>query len=268
MWPPRQLVPATHEWVIAPPQQALALRLLAQWTDSLQASAGLPDAIVGADALAGLGGLVNALQASDGSVYALFSPQTDQPAAIRAPFLSQAAEQELFVRVCQLLAQLSGKALLDELARLGPHLERHAQGLWGRRTAGHPRSVAWGELQRLATAAAELALATPADLSAPWATPQAAIDWYTGGGWRMDRAGAELNRQVTQPRAELMALIAPLRTAFRARWEQTLIAWSALWRAAGLSAAGWVDDSRRMARPAPQQPAVGDRGPGAGRLPL
>ena len=67
------------EWVIAPPQQALALRLLEQWTDSFQASEGLPDAIIGADALAGLGGLVNALQASDGSVYALFSPQNDQP---------------------------------------------------------------------------------------------------------------------------------------------------------------------------------------------
>ena len=72
----------------------------------------------------------------------------------------------------------------------------------------------------------------------------AAITWYTEGGWRLDRAGEELLRNLDYPTPELLGLIGPLRAAYRARWENTLLRWSETWAAAGcpLPALGTAGD--------------------------
>ena len=56
-----------------------------------------------------------------------------------------------------------------------------------------------------------------------WANPGEAITWYTQKGWRVDKAGEELLRNLNKPTPELLALIAPLRAAYRARWEDYMI---------------------------------------------
>jgi hypothetical protein len=66
-----------------------------------------------------------------------------------------------------------------------------------------------------------------------WSTPDEAVRWYTGGGWRLDSAGEEILRNLSRSTPELLALITPLREAYRALWERTLIQWSDVWIAAG-----------------------------------
>ena len=53
-------------------------------------------------------------------------------------------------------------------------------------------------------------------------------------------------RDLAHPTPDLLALIAPLRAAYRARWEQHMIEWSAVWTGAGcpvpalISAGEWL----------------------------
>ena len=205
-------IPANHELLIPAPQRAFALRLLDRWVDSHLLAASLPEAILQADRIAQLGGLLAG------------APVSTQP------FVARAAEQTLFAGLCGRLAEQSGRDLLETLASLAPALEQHAQGFWGRRQAAHPQAIPWSELLRLSNAAHELNAASP---PAAWSTPQAAIDWYVAGGWRMDRAGEQINRDIATASPDLVRLIAPLRAAFRARWEESLLRWSELWSSAG-----------------------------------
>lgn len=206
------VVPDTHPLLIAPEARNVALRLLDTWIDSNRLSQFLPDAILDADRIASLAaGTANAT--------------IDVP-----PFLSHAAERALFVATCMRTAQLQGRALLETFAALENALTAHVHGFWGRRMATSPYGIPWAELQRLSHATRDLLDATPAT---PWQTPQAAINWYVNGGWRMDQAGEEINRNLDYSTPELVALITPLRAAYRARWEQTLIDWSELWSNAG-----------------------------------
>ena len=123
-------------------------------------------------------------------------------------------------------------------------LRRHVTGFWCARS-DPARAIAWDELLRLSDAAALLREALPAG---PWATPAAAIAWYTDRGWQVDGAGEEILRDLGKSPPELLALITPLRAAYRARWEHLMLAWSEVWAAAGypvpaLGTAGeWLQD--------------------------
>ena len=206
------LIPESHDLLVEASGRPAATGLLARWLDSLHLAQALPAAILAADRLTGL----RTLAAPDelGS----------------QAFVSQAAEEAIFVAVCDQLAQQSGRAILTQMAALTDSLDAHAQGLWGHRTAGQTGHLPWGELLRLSRAADELLQAGP---DGGWQNPEQAIDWYIQDGWRMDRAGEELVRTLQVATPALVALMSPLRAAFRARWEESLMAWSSLWEAAG-----------------------------------
>lgn len=205
------LVPATHELLIPASQRAFALELLDRWTDSLRLSKHLPEAILEADRVADLAAQMSGASAGHG------------------PFLSHAAELAVFGAVCTQLAQQSGRALLEAIAASGPDLERHARGFWGSDSHGQ-QTIPWDELLRLSRVVKMLLEASP---QSQWATPATAIEWYVSSGWLVDHAGEELLRKLTRPSPELLALITPLRAAYRARWEGLMIQWSEVWVQAG-----------------------------------
>lgn len=205
------LVNEQHELLIAAPCRGLALALVERWLDSLRLSRALPDAILAADRITGL------------------QPPTLTPGPDHGPFLSRAAEGATFAAACLQLSRQDGRGLLEMLGRLEPHLARHAVGFWGDGCA-HAAALPWGELLRLSRAAGEALAAGP---TREWANPAEAVTWYTSGGWRLDHAGEEILRNLPRTTPELLTLITPLRAAFRARWEDTLLRWSALWVAAG-----------------------------------
>lgn len=207
-------VPEGHALLVAPESRKAALDLLERWQDSVRLAQTLPDAAADADRMAALGGVLAGVTAEAG------------------PFVSRVAEYAVFANTCARLAQAGGKTLLEQIAALGKHLERHhVEGFWGHRMAAERAAwVPWSELQRLSAAAQELLEATP---SAAWSTPQQAVTWYEKGGWRMDRAGEQITRNLSAADPALVQLVAPLRAAFRARWEDSLIRWSALWNEAG-----------------------------------
>jgi len=227
-----EAIPDSQELLIGSDQRPLALKVLDNWADSLRLSKSLPEAIVEADRLAGLGSL--AARAGTG----------------RAPFLSLAAENTVFVAACAGLARLSGKELLEGIATLAESCGRRAAGFWGQGCA-HPRAIPWGELLRLSRAAQALLDASP---KGDWTDPSAAVSWYVAGGWQLDQAGEEMMRGLDRPVPELLTLIEPLRAAYRARWEHYMLLWSELWEGAGcavpkLGTAGeWAADLLRASR--------------------
>jgi len=227
------LIPEEHELLISRAQRSFARQVLADWTDSIRLSRGLPEAILEADRVAGLG----ALAVSDGG--------------LEGPFLSHAAEQAVFAALCNRLAELSGQELLVELAELEAVLGRHAQGFWGV-GCQHAKAIPWLELERLSHAAR---LLLEASLTRPWSSPPEAIDWYTSEGWRADRAGEEILRDLSRPAPALLTVITPLREAYRARWEQAMIEWSRVWIEAGCpvpdvpSAGEWLAGQLEQKRP-------------------
>jgi Protein kinase domain/PglZ domain len=212
-----RLIGDKHELLVGETARSTALELLGRWVDSLRLSKGLANAIIEADKLAALGS-----QLGDASIK-------------HGPFFSRAAEQSVFIATCTRLGQKSGKDLLQTLAGLHGDLERHAAGFWGDHsnstdTTRATLALPWGELARLSRAAQTLLDAVP---TADWPTPEEALRWYTGGGWRLDNVGEEILRNLSRSTPELLALITPLREAYRARWERTLIQWSDVWTAAG-----------------------------------
>ena len=209
------LISATHELLIAEPQRPAALDLLNRWIDSLRLSKGLPAMIVEADKIAALTALVQKATLNDG------------------PFLSHAAEHTLFARTCLDLSQKHGKELLDALDRIAPEVAAHGQSFWGtKQPADHPShaTIAWDELARLSQAATMVLKVAP---TTEWPDIGTAIAWYTNDGWSLDVAGEAILRNLTPSTPELIALIAPLREAYRSRWEKTLIQWSDTWLASG-----------------------------------
>lgn len=207
----------SNEFLIGEPTRATARELLNRWIDSLRLSRGLADAIIEADKIAAL------------------DTQLQHANLKHGPFLSRAAEQGLFTATCARLGQKSGKDLLQHLASLAADLERHAASFWGdqQRNAEPIRAtlaLPWSELVRLSRAAQTLLDAVPAQ---DWSTPDEALQWYRGGGWQLDRVGEEFLRNLSRSTPELLVLITPLREAYRARWERTLIQWSDVWTAAG-----------------------------------
>ncbi len=222
------LIPDRHELLIAPPARALALQLIERWLDSRVYSSRqvLQRAIDSADPIAALDTLLSEVDASAG------------------PFLSRRAEQTVYAATCQRLSNIEGHNLLEFLAQLHPIIEAHCghDAIW---THADPESgppIPWRELARLSDACRDLVSASPAH---SWPSPQAALDWYVGGGWQIDRAGEEILRNLTAPDPTLVALLNPLRAAYRARWEQQLMAWSEVWQAAGC--------------PQPPYPSAGER---------
>jgi hypothetical protein len=205
-------ISAEHELLPPDPQRTFARHLLDRWVDSHLYAAGLPDAILQADRVAQLGGLLEGI---------------GLPAEA---FVSRAAEHAVFAGLCNRLAGQNGRDLLEAVAALHAALEAHVQGLWGYRLAGNAQAIPWGEFLRLSHAVHELVEASP---TSDWTAPMAAVEWYVRGGWRMDRAGGQINRDLVAASPELVGLIAPLRAAFRARWEESLLRWSELWSGAG-----------------------------------
>jgi PglZ domain len=215
-----------HTYLIAPEKRTFALNLLERWLDSLRLSKGLHDAILEADRIAALGNDMSRATIKHG------------------PFLSHAAERAIFANTCASLAQLSRRELLEALASLHDDLQRHTQGFWNYKDShSHVQSIPWGELARLSAAVEMLLDASPLK---EWANPSQAIAWYTKDGWRVDKAGEELLRNLNKPVPELLTLITPLRQAYRARWEDYMIHWSELWTSAGCpvpdlqSAGAWI----------------------------
>ena len=97
----------------------------------------------------------------------------------------------------------------------------HAQGFWSYKDShSHHQSIPWGELARLSAAVQMLLDASPLK---DWANPGEAIAWYMKVGWRIDKAGEELLRNLNKPVPELLTIITPLRQAYRARWEDYMI---------------------------------------------
>src|SRR6266571_821581 len=229
-----EVVGKGHSYLIAPEKQVFALSLLERWLDSLSLSKGLDEAILEADRIAALGNDMG-------------------KATIKySPFLSYAAERTIFANTCASLAQQNGRELLEMLASLNDDLQRHAQGFWSYKDSySHRQSIPWGELARLSAAVQMLLDASPFK---DWANPGEAIAWYTKNGWRIDKAGEELLRNLDKPTPELLTLISPLRQAYRARWEDYMIKWSELWTAAGCpipdlhSAGTWVAELLKESR--------------------
>jgi len=226
------LVGANHDLLIAADTRPFALALLDTWLDSQRLSKALPDRIIAADGLAGLGSLPAA-------------------APVAGAFVSQAAERAVFAAVCNHLATLSGSPLLAAVATQSADLAAHLDGFWGD-GCSHPQAVPWRELRRLGQAAARLLAALP---PTRWATPAAALTWYTTAGWQVDSAGEALLRDLAQPTPDLLTLIEPLRAAYRAGWERLLLDWSELWATSGcpvpaLPTAGeWLKGLLTDARP-------------------
>jgi len=215
-----------HAYLIAPEKRVFALSLLERWLDSLRLSKGLHEAILEADHIASLGNDMGRATIKDG------------------PFLSHAAERAIFANTCAGLAQQNGRELLEALASLNDDLQRHAQEFWSYKDShSHTQSIPWGELARLSAAVQMLLDASPLK---DWANPGEAIGWYTKTGWRIDKAGEELLRNLNKPVPELLTIITPLRQAYWARWEAYMILWSEIWTAAGCpvpdlpSAGTWV----------------------------
>lgn len=227
------LIGDSHELLLPVGQRKFALDLLDRWLDSLRLSRHLGAAIVEADKIAGLAAVLAAVTIGQG------------------PFLSHTAERAVFANTCQHLAAIPAPDLLDALALLQPDLQHHAAGFWGSGTT-HPHTIAWSELLRLSQAAATLQAAWPTNT---WATPAEAIAWYTGGGWRVDQAGEEILRDLTKSPPELLALISPLRAAYRTRWEYLMRTWSEVWTGAGCplpaigTAGEWLQTLLKHPRP-------------------
>lgn len=210
------LIPERHELLIPPPARVLAHQLIDRWLDSKVYSSRqvLQRAIEAADPIAALDTLLGQADASVG------------------PFLSRRAEQAVYAATCQHLARIEGRDLIELLAQLKPSIASHCShtAIWVHPDSEGGSPIPWLELARLSNACNDLLAASP---TAPWSSPQAALDWYITGGWRVDRSGEELLRNLTVPDPALVALLNPLRTAYRARWEQQLMAWSEVWQAAG-----------------------------------
>jgi hypothetical protein len=228
------VVGENHNYLIAPEKRRGALSLLERWLDSLRLSNGLHEAILEADRIAALGNDMGKATIKHG------------------PFLSQAAERTIFANMCASLAQQSGRELLEALASLNDDLQRHAQGFWSYKDShSHHQSIPWEELARLSAAVQMLLDASPLR---DWANPGEAIAWYTKNGWRIDKAGEELLRNLNKPVPELLTLITPLRQAYRARWEDYMISWSELWTAAGCpvpdlqSAGSWITELLKQSK--------------------
>ncbi|NJO83669.1 MAG: PglZ domain-containing protein [Blastochloris sp.] len=219
-------IPAAHELLIAPPARTLALQLIDRWLDSRLYSDMLPRAVELADPIA-----------------ALDTALADTDVAC-GPFLSRRAEQTVYAATCKRLAAHTEGDVLAALARMQPAIAAHTSrnAVWAHAERVHEQAVPWKELARLADACRDLLAASP---SGTWAGPQAALDWYVGGGWRVDRAGEELLRNLGEQDPALITLLTPLRSAYRARWEQQLMAWSEVWSAAG--------------SPQPPYPTAGER---------
>ena len=226
------IVSDRHELLIPANCRPLALALLNRWLDSLRLSRALPDAVLAADRIAAL------------------APPSLTPGPEHGPFLSRSAEGAAFAATCTRLARLAGRDLLEGLAAMTADLARHNSGFWGE-ACSHTAALPWAELLRLGQAAAEALEASPVR---EWANPAEAIAWYSSGGWRLDRAGEEILRNLGRATPELLALITPLRAAFRARWEDTLLRWSALWAGAGcptltlLTAGEWLSAKLQAGR--------------------
>ncbi|MCC6629590.1 MAG: PglZ domain-containing protein [Chloroflexi bacterium] len=199
------LVADAHELLVqGAPRRAAALELLDRWRDSRRLSQPLPEAILAADRIAALGAVLTEVSAAHG------------------PFVSHAAEAAAFAATCRRLGQLDGRDLLQQLAASGDAVERHVRGFWGD-DCPHRQAVPWGELRRLSRAAAT---ALDAAAGATWNNMGGAYHWYADDGWRLDAAGEEIMRDLAATTPELLAIIGPLRAAYRALWEGTLIAWS------------------------------------------
>jgi PglZ domain len=215
-----------HAYLITAEKRGVALNLLDRWLDSLSLSKGLHEAILEADRIAGLGNDMTNATIKHG------------------PFLSHAAERAIYANTCASLAQQSGRELLEALTLRTDDLQRHAQGFWSYKDASsHPHSLPWGELARLGTSVQMLLDASPLK---DWANPDEAITWYAKNGWRVDKVGEELLRNLDKPTPELLTIITPLRQAYRARWEDYMIKWSEIWTACGCpvpdlhNAGAWV----------------------------
>lgn len=224
-----------HELLIPGEKRLFALSLIDRWLDSLKLRKGLPERVLEADRLLSLGNFMSKATIDQG------------------PFLSQAAEKKVFDTLCAYLATLQGRELFEALVPLYDALERHAQGFWG---DGHEKPLAqavpWGELARLSQAVKMLLDAEP---RTAWAKPADAVDWYIKKGWQVERAGEGILRLLDRTTTELLNFIAPLREAYRNRWETYMIQWSELWSNAGCplpiqnTQGEWLKDQMKGKRP-------------------
>jgi hypothetical protein len=188
-----KIVSAQQEMLIAPDKRGFALSMLDRWLDSASLSKRLPEIIQRADTLTGLADLME-----DGTLK-------------QGPFISYTAERALFSACCARLAEKSNKELLVGTTPQG-------------------RTMPWCELLRLSRAARQLLDASPLKT---WSSPKEAVAWYTETGWQVEQAGEEILKDLAVPAMEMLNVITPLRTAYKARWEEYMRQWSDVWVASG-----------------------------------
>jgi hypothetical protein len=214
-----KVVSGQHELLVEFDKRLQALQLLDRWIDSSTLSRNLPESIQRADTLTGLREMTHAGAGAGAG------------ATKHGPFISYAAERALFSATCSRLSELLNKELLLAISKLGPDLERHAEGFWGeRQSTPQGRAMPWRELLRLSRAATQLLDASP---SRSWSAPKEAVEWYISTGWRVEQSGEQILRDLSNPTLELVNVITSLRAVYKARWEEYMRQWSDLWVASG-----------------------------------
>lgn len=170
------------------------------------------------------------------------------------PLASQAAEEALFLKEVDRLAQLDD---FDELAK---HLESrepfyaaHAHGFWGCR-AEH--AVPWHCLLSLARTAVVLKQHARAEVQ--WKSAHDAVDWFTSAGWEIDRQGDYLFRDDSTLPGGLHGVRARLRRAYLRHLDSSNAAFSDLLHHHGVDSLGlpFAGELLAKARPAKDPMAV------------
>ena len=197
-----------HDFLIAEEKRKFALELLNRWLDSVKLRKGLPERIVEADQILGLGA---------------YFAEAD---LLQGTFLSQAIERALFANICARLAEKRGRDLLEDFSALYDFFVVHATGFWSDQQSDHLKAVAWGELARLSLVVQKMLDIAPRQ---PWTSVSAALQWYTEQGWQVEQAGEEIMRHLSRPTTDLLNFITPLREAYTYHWENYLLQWSDLW---------------------------------------
>jgi len=140
------------------------------------------------------------------------------------PLASRAAEEGLFSRITDELAQLEDVAGLSKrLTELLAFARQHADAFWGKRAE---QPIAWMTLAGLCEAAS--ALADQYGAYNEWKTARDAVAWFTAWGWKLDEFGERLIRDDPGAIGALREIRARLERAYLRHLDQSNSAFSEL----------------------------------------
>jgi len=145
---------------------------------------------------------------------------------------SRAVENALFETEAERLARIDDhNSLARQLEDRQPFYAAHARGFWGSRAEN---KVPWQSLLVLAQAAA--LLQHQADVERGWKTPREAVEWFTAGGWTIDRQGELLFRDDSEWHSSLLGIRSRLRRAYLRRIDRCNAVFSDLLHHQGFAA--------------------------------